>query len=221
MKVCTDSCLFGAWIADKFESKDLTAKRILDIGCGTGLLSLMVAQKTEAAIDAVEVEDAAYNEAKENVAASPWHSQIKVIHDDIKDFGKKKYDLIICNPPFYEHDLKSPESTINIARHNDELTLTQLHDVTDRLLSAKGSFFVLLPYSRLQYFEEVFCEDLFIKEMLLVRQTEKHKFFRAILQLQRTEIAGTLNEMTIKNASEYSGAFKNLLKDYYLQLETS
>ena len=110
MKVCTDSCLFGAWIAAKIAKRYLDPKRILDIGTGTGLLSLLLAQKTDARIDAVEIAGEAFNQSKENFSASPWSEKITAYHADIKSWNApSKYDLLICNPPFFENDLLPPD----------------------------------------------------------------------------------------------------------------
>ena len=109
MKVTTDACLFGAWVAEEDKSEKIITKNVLDIGTGTGLLSLMYAQKNSLAnIDAIEIDEDAYIQAKENVAASPFAERINIIHDDIKRFTfSKKYDCIISNPPFYEKEIRS------------------------------------------------------------------------------------------------------------------
>ena len=127
MKVCTDACLFGAWVANKIELNEINADNILDIGCGTGLLSLMLAQKTKAQIDAVEIDKNAFEQAKENINLTEWKEQINIHHGSIIDFkSNKKYDLIICNPPFYENQLKSVDSARNKAMHATTLSYKDL-----------------------------------------------------------------------------------------------
>ena len=112
MKVCTDACIFGAWAAGKLKESSISVRHILDIGCGTGLLSLMLAQNTNADIDAVEINTDAASQAKENILQSPGINKIKVINASILEFvPEKNYDFIICNPPFYEDDLKSPDQS--------------------------------------------------------------------------------------------------------------
>ena len=127
MKVCTDSCLFGAWVASLIEKKEINPETILDIGTGTGLLSLMLAQKTNAGIDAVEIDSNAFEQAKENILFSPWKDQIKIFNADIKQWNAPtKYDLIISNPPFYENDLLPEDDGKNISKHSAALNLEEL-----------------------------------------------------------------------------------------------
>lgn len=114
MKVCTDACLFGAYAANQLIF--INPAECLDIGTGTGLLSLMLAQKIPANIDAVEIEYASYSQAKGNFEHSPWREQLNVFHTDINQFqSEKKYNCIISNPPFFEKDLKSEDEKKNAA----------------------------------------------------------------------------------------------------------
>src|SRR5690242_18924742 len=107
MKVCTDSCLFGAWIAKKIEDKILRPEYILDIGSGTGLLTLMLAQKSPAIIDAVEIDENSFEQTMINSQNSHWKDRLNIFHADIKTWGvEKQYDLIISIPPFFENDLR-------------------------------------------------------------------------------------------------------------------
>ena len=107
MKVTTDSCVFGAWAAKQIKQLEEKPGKVLDIGCGTGLLSLMIAQINKTTIDAVEIEENAFQQANENISNSPWHDLIQTHHADILNFQPEvKYDCIITNPPFYENELK-------------------------------------------------------------------------------------------------------------------
>jgi tRNA1Val (adenine37-N6)-methyltransferase len=187
MKVCTDACLFGTWIA---HSPQLTAHNILDIGTGTGLLSLILAQNfSNAIIDAVEIDEAAAQQAKENFEASPWKERLTVYTGSIQYVNLTTnhfYDIIISNPPFYENDLKSDNEKRNLALHSAELSLEELVTAVDKFLKDDGSLFILLPYHRTKYFEESATEqNLFIKEKILIKQTPKHSYFRSILWLTR------------------------------------
>lgn len=219
MKVCTDACLFGALIPPNPLKGEYY---VLDIGTGTGLLSLMVAQKNPLAeIDAVEINEAAAKQAKNNFAASPWAERLHVFNTDILSFkGDEKYDCIISNPPFYEYHLKSPDKTKNNAKHNTTLSLIELLQAVQMHLTENGSFAVLLSYPRLNYFiEEAAKFGLYLNRKYLVKQTETHNFFRGILFFSRTKSQLQNTEIIIKdNKGNYTPAFTAALKDYYLHL---
>lgn len=219
MKVCTDACLFGALISENLSGK----KNILDVGTGTGLLSLMYAQKNaDAKIDAVEIDKDAAEQARENVFHSIWKENIEVYHQSIQQFANTRnarYDLILSNPPFFENDLKSSDIQRNKALHSSELTLKELIEIANKLLAANGSFCVLLPFSRMEYFIGLAEEaDLYLTRQYLIRQTEKHTFFRSVLFFSKTEQEKISEDITIKISETYSLRFTELLKDYYLHL---
>ena len=222
MKVCTDSCLFGAWIADKIEKKIIEPATILDIGSGTGLLSLMMAQKSNAQIDAVEINENAYLQTNENFKASKYNLRLHALNDDVKHWlDNKKYDLIISNPPFFENDLTSADQNKNIAKHQHGLALNELLYSIKSRLTRDGYFSVLLPFHRLSYFKQLADpHDFYLKEELLVRQTPKHSHFRGILFYITKKENIISNELTIRDEDgNYTTAFSLLLKDYYLQVK--
>jgi tRNA1Val (adenine37-N6)-methyltransferase len=221
MKVCTDSCLFGAWIADKIEKSIIEPKKILDIGSGTGLLSLMIAQKSGAKIDSVEIDKNSFIQTKENFTASPWNQLLQAFHADIKNWtGTLQYDLIVSNPPFFENDLKSENENKNLAKHYDGLTFKELLHSVCIHLSHSGYFAMLLPFHRMDYFKAIALENnLYLKEELLVKQTFKHSYFRGILFFGAKQEATISDELIIKDAKgNYSEKFNSLLKDYYLEV---
>ena len=221
MKVCTDACLFGAFAANR---SPLTVHHILDIGAGTGLLSLMLKQKNlHAIIDAVEIDEASAKQAKKNFDNSLWKERLNVYNESIQQFAKsihKKYDVIICNPPFFENDLKSESKKRNLALHSIALSLEELIFIVDLLLAADGRFFVLVPFHRTKYFEELLLKNkLCMKEKVLIKQTTKHNYFRTMFWIDRNANAINQSEIIIMNEeNEYSIRFKELLKDYYLNL---
>lgn len=218
MKVCTDACIFGAWVSNTIAGR-FKAGNCLDIGTGTGLLSLMVAQKSTLHIDAIEIEENAYMQAAANFSRSPWNDRIQLFHGDINDFPViKKYDLIISNPPFYENDLRSKNRNINIARHDENLTLNQLVAAVNLLINENGYFAVLLPYHRLDEFEALASQNqLFLNEKLLIRQTPGHDFFRGILIFSRSKSRIVKIELCIRNKEgSYTPECASILTDYYL-----
>ena len=176
MKVCTDACILGAWFADKAPAY----AQVLDIGSGTGLLMLMLAQKHKGGIRGIEIDLNAFRQLKDNIDKSPWRHLLKVYPGDIRSFSfPEKFDFIISNPPFYENDLPAASPTANLARHSKELTLSELLEAIDTNLSHNGSFGVLLPYHRTTHGskEQAATQHGFtLKEKLLVRQTPGHEF---------------------------------------------
>ena len=221
MKVCTDSCLFGAWVAKILEEKQMEPKNMLDIGTGTGLLSLMLAQKTTGSIDAIEINQSSFEEASANFSESKWPTRLQAHHVDLNDYGTNiKYDLIISNPPFFENDLMSNNSEKNLAKHDSGLTLENLLTKVTGMLTPNGYFAVLLPFHRIAQFIDLAQEnEFYLQEKMLVKQTSSHAFFRGMLLFGWTEKLVIQKEITIKNTeNEYSCNFTHLLNDYYLKL---
>lgn len=225
MKVSTDACLFGALTANLkliLSVAEGQTSNCLDIGTGTGLLSLMFAQKNaEAIIDAVELDTAAAEQANENFAASPWKERLNIFNANILSFtAEKKYDLIITNPPFFEDDLRSPDQDKNNAKHDTSLSLTGLLQVVKTNLSTGGCFAVLLPYRRVDHFiEEAGKHELHLMQKILVKQTDRHDHFRGILFFSRKDVQPVNTSMSIKDMEEnYTPEFVAALKDYYLYL---
>ena len=223
MKVTTDACLFGAWAAEENKSKKIIIKNVLDIGTGTGLLSLVYAQKNSLAnIDALEIDEDAYAQAEENVAASPFAERINIIHDDIKRSAfSKKYDCIISNPPFYEKEISSGNEKKNIAHHHSGLLLDELLGVIKGNLSSSGAFYLLLLFKRNEEIKKIILkQDLFVSKIVFVKQSTKHNYFRMMITGRKEGHAETLiEEISIwDDQQQYKEEFKELLKDYYLYL---
>jgi tRNA1Val (adenine37-N6)-methyltransferase len=227
MKVCTDACLFGAWLA-KDENIN-TASALLDIGTGTGLLSLMVAQSTcsnintHSTITAVEIEPAAATEAQRNIKASPWAEQIKLVHSSIQEFPHQKFDCIFTNPPFFEGDLKSPNEAINVASHSMALPWTELIEVVYDLLNPNGYYYVLVPALRAYTMQKLAEQKgLFLMEEVMVSNAAKQKPFRAIHKYRKSvtplaEVKRT-NYIIKEKDNNYTESFTKLLAPYYLHL---
>lgn len=222
MKVTTDACLFGAWCAGEMESAKQSPEHILDIGTGTGLLSLMIAQKNKTIIDAVEIDETAAAQANENILSSPWKEHIHIYHSDITAFSfQRKYDRIISNPPFYENEIISGDSKRNTAHHSTELSLSTLLTIIKNRLSDTGAFYLLWPYKRKKVLEDLLRQyELFAHKIIFIRQSVAHDYFRIMLaggSVKQKETATA--ELSIWNEQQqYTPAFVHLLKDYYLYL---
>ena len=192
----------------------------LDTGTGTGLLSLMVRQKSEVEIEAVEIDAEAAVQAAENVEASGFGG-IRVLHQDLRSFNPgRTYDFIISNPPFYEDDLASGKAQKDTAHHSGHLKLDELLLFVKGHLSPKGSFFLLMPYKRHdELMQKLPSHKLFISHKIIVRQSTRHRPFRLMLRCTPSQVDKIENEISIRDeANNYTGEFVDLLKDYYLYL---
>ena len=220
MKVCTDACLFGAWLAH--HAAVVNCSTVLDIGTGTGLLPLLLAQQlSSATIEAIEIDELAAMQAGSNFKDSKWHERLQVFHTDAKAFTtSKKYDLIVSNPPFFKNDLKSANIQRNLALHSDALSLEEVVSIAKKYATINGIMAFLLPYHRCNYFEKIAEQNnLHLSEKRLVRQTDKHGYFRAMLLYSQKKATPVLTEITIKEESNnYSKAFIDLLQPYYANL---
>jgi tRNA1Val (adenine37-N6)-methyltransferase len=223
MKVCTDACLFGAWSAD--DAQIQAAKNILDIGSGTGLLSLMLAQKSAAHITAIEIEESALNQTKANFELCPWKERLDVVHTSIQDYApankQQLFDCIITNPPFYEQDLTSPDHSKNLAAHSTALSWDDLVKSVASLLQENATWYVLVPTLRAYTMQKIASNyGLYLSEECLMYNDAKHLPIRAMLKfVKQKETVIQRNKIVIKNADQsYTTEFTNYLKDYYLHL---
>lgn len=217
MKVCTDSCIFGAYIDPG------KAQNIMDIGSGTGLLSLMLAQKSTAVIEAVEIETDAAKQSEENFKNSKWNDRLYVFNSSIQNFSAgatKKYDLIISNPPFFTNHLLSPNPKLNKAIHNTSLSFKELSECVASLLSQDGKFYVLLPAYEASVLEEIFRElNLFLQHRLEIKDKSEGKIIRVIDSYSSLPATSTTESFIIKNSEgQYTSEFSELLRPYYLFL---
>jgi tRNA1Val (adenine37-N6)-methyltransferase len=221
MKVTTDSCFFGAWAAEAIKNEHWQIKNVLDIGAGTGLLSLMIIQKNSLEIDAVEIDSGAAQQANDNIEASPWKDRIHVFNEDILSFQPgKKYDCIISNPPFYENELASQTQKKNIAHHSVQLTIAQVLKIIKLYLNEDGLFFLMYPFKRREEIEKLFqANGVHVMDSVILSQSTKHAPFRIIVKGSNKTSTGRTGAISIWNEhQQYTPAFIDLLKDYYLYL---
>ena len=215
MKVGTDGVLLGAYVDCK------NAKRILDIGTGTGLLCLMLAQKSNATIHGIDINAEAVEVAKFNVEQSKWKERIEIFHSSVQDFSpKEKYDLIVSNPPFYTTDVVAPEKGRALARHDLSLNIKDLASSIDRFLSPDGRCYVIYPTEQcLQFEEEAKKLGLYANTRLYVSSHPDTPSIRTILEMSREKCEPNCDTLFIENGArhDFSEKYKLLTKDYYLK----
>ncbi|WP_423735424.1 tRNA1(Val) (adenine(37)-N6)-methyltransferase [Chitinophaga caseinilytica] len=218
MKVCTDACIQGAWTAASLQSRP--PARVLDIGTGTGLLSLMLAQVTPAIIDAVELDTAAAAQAIANFAGSPWNTRLHGLQSDIRTFSSPEtYDFIITNPPFFQNDLRGPDARRTAAMHTATLGYADLLDAIARLLSPGGSFSILLPYPEFRIFQELAnAQGHSLRALLDIQQSPAHAPFRSVGIFGKGDAQPAETLVIHDEHRQYTPAFSALLQPFYLYL---
>jgi tRNA1Val (adenine37-N6)-methyltransferase len=218
MKVSSDACIFGAWIPVPATDD----ARILDIGAGTGLLSLMLAQRHETArIYAVELDANAATQAAENVADSIFARRVEVIQADARHFeASARYQLIVSNPPFFKASLKGPDAARNAARHDESLDVNTLFALVARMLDEDGAFALLMPAAEAgEILQTAAARGFACVQRLVIREHETASSKRCCWMFRRGEIpAATEQILTIRENGSYSESFRKLLGSYYLLL---
>ncbi len=220
MKVTTDACLFGAWVADQIKRASEPGK-VLDIGTGTGLLALMLAQVTkESQIDVVEINDQAFKEANSNFKHTNWRGRLNIFHQPIQDFfTTTKYDLIICNPPFFQNSMEGQVQHKNQALHSTSLSMKELVQRVTKLLSSKGRFYVLYPEKEMVDFIALLKKSgLHLLHSVKVRNEARKPIFRRMCAFSFDSSSALTHELIIRrDDGKYTEDFWELLKDYYLE----
>lgn len=216
MKVGTDAVLLGSWVNCP------NAKTILDIGTGTGIIALMLAQKIGGKIDAIDIDENAYLQASENVGDSKWKDRIQVFHTSLQDFANvtnHKYDLIVSNPPYFVDSSKANEISRTSARHTDHLPYKELLEGVLKLLGASGKFYVILPTKESEQFCAMAAEQkLFLTKLTrVVTRTDKPEK-RLLMRFEFTAKTFSEDSLIIEEDERhsYTAAYKELTKEYYL-----
>lgn len=215
MKVGTDGVLLGAWI------QAAGSKRILDIGTGTGLIALMMAQKSNAQIDAIDIDQDASVQAAENFNDSLWSDRLNAISGPVQEYAKEsseQYDLIVSNPPYFMGAHPAPSEARNVARHMDEhLSIEELVEAVHRLLTENGRFCIILPYIEGSRFKSYASEHglyptRITKVITKTGKTEKRvlmEFAKSIIDCQEDEI------ILQDELGNYTEQYRKLTTDFY------
>jgi tRNA1Val (adenine37-N6)-methyltransferase len=222
MKIGTDGVLLGAW-----SSLNHKPESILDIGTGTGLIALMLAQRAEAGlIDALEIEENAYEQAVDNFERSDWGDRLFCYHAGFDEFveemqDEEKYDLIISNPPFYTEDYKTGNENRDQARFADALPLSELIEGVSLLLSEKGHFDLVIPFSEESNAIKIAdSHSLFPIRITRVKGTEEAPVKRSLISFSFEKKDSKINELILEiSRHNYTEEFKELVKDFYLKLQ--
>lgn len=221
MKVGTDGVLLGAWCAQQCGSS-ASPKRILDIGCGTGLIGLMLAQRfPDALVDAIDIDPAAAAEARLNASRSPFTSRIMVTEGDILDYApSEKYDLLVCNPPFFTEKVKAPDKARALARTEGQLSVKSLMRVSSGLLAPSGKLAIVAPAIRDSEIEfEASLAKLYISGKCSVKTVESKPPRRTLWEFSPTARPTQASTLLINSpVGGYSPQYIELVKDYYLNL---
>lgn len=219
MKVGTDGVLLGAWCPI-----DHNPLSVLDIGAGTGILSLMLAQRSQAEqIDAVEIDENAYEQCVENFENSPWGDRLFCFHaslDEFVDEPETAYDLIISNPPFYSEDYKTDDRQRDLARFADALPFEELVEAAALLLSDNGIFAVVIPYKEEEKFIGLAKEnELYPFKVTRVKGMPTTAFKRSLIAFSRESKPFWADELAIETARhQYTDPYIALTSDFYLKM---
>jgi tRNA1Val (adenine37-N6)-methyltransferase len=218
MKVGVDGVMLGAW-ADA-----VNAASILDVGTGTGLIAIMMAQRNGTAhIDAVEIDRQSYEQAAKNVNNCKWKERISVIHEKFQTFAEtcqKRYDLIVSNPPYFIASLQSPEMQRTVARHSASLTQDDLLKGIDIILADTGKFAAIFPYVEANIFiAKAAAQNLFCNKKLNIKPDSEKPIKRIMLEFSRIKHKLVENIICIETGERhnYTSEYRMFTKDFYLK----
>ena len=217
MKIGTDGVLLGAWT-----SVNRKPKIILDIGSGTGLVALMLAQRTmNSIIKAIEIEEGAAVEAAANFQSSPWSDRLELIHADVLSYTKKSnetFDLIVSNPPFFKTPFKVSEDSRSTARDNNHLRYEDLFSCVDQLLNPTGSFSMVCPFEYRKMLVDLGLEhELHLVHELHVKGTSTSSFKRILMRFEKTKSTLLTEELILEESrNQRTPEHQQLVQDFYL-----
>lgn len=219
MKIGTDGVLLGAWV-----SLNHNPESVLDVGAGTGILPLQIAQRCHAeTIEAIEIDEAAFEQCVANFENSPWGDRLFCFHASAQEFAsemEEEYDLIISNPPFYSDEYKSEDDKRNTARFTDTLPFRDLAIFAYQFLSKKGIFALILPRKEEEQFIALALEvGLFPKRICRVKGTTTSEVKRSLLEFSFEKKEVIFEELSIEISRHvYTEDYINLVKDFYIKM---
>lgn len=219
MKIGTDGVLLGAWA-----NIEHNPNSVLDIGAGTGVISLMLAQRSSSEIiDAIEIDENAYEQCVENFEDSPWSDRLFCYHASLQEFSEEvedKYDLIVSNPPFYSGKYKTNNSQRDLARFSDAMPFEHLIKSISKLLSKEGRFSVIIPFKEEVDFIALASKvNLFPNKILRIKGNPTTEIKRSLLEFTFRENDIKTNELIIETERhQYTQDYINLTKDFYLKM---
>lgn len=219
MKIGTDAVLLGAWAPIEHQPFS-----VLDIGAGTGVLSLMLAQRCGSEmIDALEIDEDAYEQCVENFENSPWSDRLFCYHASLEEFVEEiedTYDLIVCNPPFYLNHYKTEDEQRDLARFQDAMPFEHLLESVSKLLSKNARFAVVIPYQDEIYFTDLAKSfGLYAHQILRVKGNATSKIVRSLISFGFEKIQSNAEELIIETGRhQYTDAYIKLTKDFYLKM---
>lgn len=222
LKVGTDGVLLGAWCAnDSGAIRDYQTLKILDVGTGTGLVALMLAQRTEARVTAIEINEDACADALNNFRQSPWNDRLELHHMDFNEYCRiapGKYDLIVSNPPYFKQSLKSADYAASLARHDVTLSFEQLIDGAKKLLDVDGRLAVILPFETFDDFRETArLAGFYLARKTSVIPKVGRAPKRVLLEFSVTQVYPISDELVIlMEDGSYSDQFAKLTNEFYL-----
>ena len=213
MKVGVDGVLLGAW------ADCLNSKYILDVGTGSGLIALMMAQRSQAVVQAIDIDENACRQAAINFMSSPFHDRLVIELVAFQDYSPPVgFDLIVSNPPYYVNSLKSLDKKRNLARHNDSLSLNDLLCKSASLLNPQGKVAFILPFGMCEIAHTSAIENqLFLCRKTLVSSLQNHPPKRVLLEYSLINQGTIENSIYIGESREnYSDEYRALTEDFYL-----
>ena len=218
MKVGTDGCLLGGWF------NCAGSRNVLDIGCGSGLIAIMAAQRCNAQITGIEIDRNASLQARENVAASPWAGRIEIINSDFLEYenDEKRFDTIVCNPPYFVNSLKCDKSSRTLARHSDSLNCNDFFAKCAEVSTADSTVSIIIPCDIAEEWQSAAEKNGFnASRITYIKTTPKKDPKRVLMEFARNGAEKAVeNTLVFENGrGEYSEETKEILRDFYLKIE--